>query len=46
MQFKKIEKLDFEEWYNIEETKVYKNSEGFKSILDRVKNFLEEVKTR
>ena len=46
MQFEKIEKLDSEEWYNIDKTKVYKNSEGFKSILDRVKNFLEEVKIK
>lgn len=44
MQFEKIEKLDFEEWYDINKHRVYKNSEGFKSILDRVKNFLEEVK--
>ncbi len=46
MQFEKIEKLDFEEWYNVEKIKVYKNSEGFKSILNRVKNFLEEVKIK
>ena len=46
MQFEKIEKLDLEEWYNIQKTEVYKNSEGFKSILDRVKNFLEEVKIK
>ena len=44
MQFKKVEKLDFKEWYNIDKTKVYKNSEGFKSILTRVKNFLEDIK--
>lgn len=44
MQFKKVEKLDFEEWYNIDKIKVYKNSEGFKSILVRVKNFLEDLK--
>ena len=46
MQFKKVEKLDFEEWYNIEKNKVYKNAEGFKSILDRVKKFVEEVKRK
>lgn len=44
MQFEKIEKLDFEEWYNTDKTKVYKNSEGFQSILDRVKKFFEELK--
>lgn len=46
MQFEKIEKLDLEEWYNIHKTEVYKNSEGFKSILDRVKKFLEEIKIK
>ena len=46
MQFQKIEKLDFSEWYNINKDKVYKNSEGFKSILERVKNFLEEIKIK
>ena len=46
MQFEKIEKLDLEEWYNIHKTEVYKNSEGFKSILDRVKDFLEEIKIK
>ena len=46
MQFEKIEKLDLEEWYNIKKPEVYKNSEGFKNILNRVKNFLEEVKTK
>ena len=46
MQFEKIEKLDLEEWYNIHKTEVYKNSEGFKSILDRVEKFLEEIKIK
>lgn len=46
MQFEKIEKLDFNEWYDINKMKVYKNSEGFKSILERVKSFLEEIKTK
>lgn len=46
MQFKNAEKLDLEEWYDVNKTIVYKNSEGFKSILDRVKNFLEEIKEK
>ena len=46
MQFKDAEKLDIEEWYNVNKTIVYKNSEGFRSILDRVKKFLEEIKEK
>lgn len=46
MQFKKIEKLDFNEWYDINKEMVYKNSEGFKSILKRVKEFIEEIKQK
>lgn len=46
MQFKNAEKLNLEEWYDVNKTIVYKNSEGFKSILDRVKKFLEEVKRK
>lgn len=46
MQFKNAEKLNLEEWYDVNKTIVYKNSEGFKSILDRVKKFLEEVKIK
>ena len=46
MQFKSIEKIDFNEWYDINKMKVYKNSEGFKSILERIKSFLEEIKIK
>ena len=46
MQFKNAEKLDIEERYDVNKTIVYKNSEGFKSILDRVKKFLEEIKEK
>lgn len=46
MQFKNAEKLDIEEWYDVNKTIVYKNSEGFRSILDRVKKFLEEIKEK
>ena len=34
MQFEKIEKLDFEEWYNIEKTKVYKQLIPYVLIFD------------
>lgn len=46
MQFRKIEQLDFNQWYDVNKTIVYKNSEGFKSILERVKCFIEEIKTK
>lgn len=46
MQFEKVEKLDLKEWYDMDKTKVYKNSEGFKKIYDRVKNFLEDLKCK
>lgn len=46
MQFKSAEKLDIEEWYDVNKTIVYKNSEGFKSILNRVENFLAELHSK
>lgn len=46
MQLKKIDKLDFNEWYNINKEKVYKNSEGFKTVLERVKKIIEEIKQK
>ena len=45
MQFKKISKLDIYEWYNYDK-EVYKNAEGFKKILERVKYFLDEIKEK
>lgn len=44
MQFKKVERLDPNKWYDINKTIVYKDSEGFKSILERIKEFIEEIK--
>lgn len=46
MQFKDAKKLDLEEWYDVNKTTVYKNSEGFKNIIERVKNFLEEMQSK
>lgn len=46
MQFKKISALDLNEWYDINKKIVYKNSEGFKSILQRVESFLKEIKEK
>ena len=44
MQFKKITKVDREEWYDTNKVTVYKNSEGFKSILERVGKFINHIK--
>lgn len=46
MQFKKISELDLDEWYALDKQVVYKNSEGFKSILQRVESFLGEIKEK
>ena len=44
MQFKKINKIDFEKWYDPTKDIIYKDSEGFKSILNRIGLFLENIK--
>lgn len=46
MQFKKVEKIDMKEWYDISKSQIYKNTEGFKSILERIKQFLEQTKEK
>lgn len=43
MQYHCINELDFELWYDISKDVVYNDSEGFKSVCDRVWNFLDEV---
>lgn len=44
MQFKKITKIERAEWYDANKIMVYKNSEGFKSILERVGKFIDDIK--
>lgn len=46
MQFKKIAILDNNIWYDINKDIVYKNSEGFKSILKRTEEFLNELQEK
>ena len=46
MQFKDINKIDMTKWYDINKDIVYKNSEGFKSVLSRVTEFLKEIKEK
>ena len=46
MQFKLASILDINKWYDINKEIVYKNSEGFKSIMDRTKDILNELKEK
>lgn len=43
MQFKKDKVIDQSIWYDITKDKVYKNSEGFGSIVKRVQNLIQEL---
>ena len=40
---KSASKLDISTWYDINKDIVYKNSEGFKSVFERTKDFLDEI---
>lgn len=44
-QYEPIDLLDDSIWYDVTKDIVYKDSEGFKSITNRVKNFIEYLKT-
>lgn len=44
LQYKSVEIIDQNIWYDRTKTLLYENTEGFKSILDRVKEFLDELK--
>lgn len=46
MQFKLASILDIDRWYDLNSDIVYKNSEGFKSIMDRTKELLDELKEK
>ena len=46
MQFKLASILDIDRWYDVNSDIVYKNSEGFKSIMDRTKELLDELKEK
>ena len=46
MQFKLASILDVNMWYDVNKEIVYKNSEGFKSIMDRSKKLLDELKEK
>lgn len=46
MQFKLASILDINKWYDINKEIVYKNSEGFKSIIDRTKDILNELREK
>lgn len=44
MQLKKIDTIDFNVWYDPTKNMVYEDSEGFKSVLERVGEFIQEIK--
>lgn len=46
VQFKKVKTLDFDEWYDTSKIQLFKDSEGFKSVLERIGKFLEEIKIK
>ncbi len=43
MQYKSVEILNKSIWYDFNKDVIYKNSEGFKSIINRVKDFIENI---
>lgn len=46
MQYESVNILDLDIWYDINKEIVYKDSEGFKSILNRISEFLNEIKEK
>lgn len=46
VQFKKVKSIDFNQWYDTNKITVFKDSEGFQSVLQRIERFLEEIKTK
>ena len=45
-QFERVEKIDFDLWYDITKDTIYNDSEGFKSVYERVVLFLEKIKEK
>lgn len=43
LQYKPDDCMDQNVWYDFFKTKIYEDSEGFKSILNRVENFILEM---
>lgn len=46
MQFKKVSDLDFDIWYDPSKDIIYKDTEGFKSVLERIDNFIKHIKNK
>ena len=46
MVYEFVENIDNDIWYDINKEIVYKDSEGFKSVIDRVYEFLNEIKEK
>lgn len=46
MQFKSDKNIDVNVWYDVDKEVIYKNTEGFKKMLNRVSLFIEEIKVK
>lgn len=46
MQFKNCENIDFDLWYDIDKEIIYKNTEGFKTLVARIGQVIEEIKEK
>ena len=44
MQYKSLKMLNKSIWYDFNQDIIYENTEGFKSIINRVNNFIENLK--
>ena len=45
-QFTSENNIKFEEWYDITKDVLYKDTEGFKSVCERISEFLNELETK
>lgn len=46
LDFLPVEEIDFDLWYDKEKETLYKDTEGFKSVILRIQVFLEEIKEK
>lgn len=46
MQFKPCDSINYNLWYDIDKDIIYKNTEGFKRVITRVAQFIEEIKEK
>lgn len=46
MQFKSDDSIDLNLWYDVNKEIIYKNTEGFKKMIDRAKDILADIKMK